>query len=110
MEKKIGSKEVKMGVSTNNSHKENQQKLSYEDINNVCMELSQQNQNMKTYIDKLHRQLEEMGDMLRTKRLDYLFKVIEFQRTFGTEFIAQCANEIQEALTIPEQNDEAKED
>lgn len=84
------------------------QKLSYEELNQACAELSQQAQQMRTYIQKLHKQLQSMEIALQTRRLDYLFKVVELSVNdralyqFHSDFVAACIAEIEESLTIPE--------
>ena len=71
-------------------------KLSYEQLNEACMQLYQQNQN-------LTRQVQQLNQVSMYKRLDYLFKVVEFaSKPFDTDFVMNCIEEIQEALTIPE--------
>jgi hypothetical protein len=42
------------------------------------------------------------------KRLDYLFKVMEFSHMFNAEFVTTCAQEIQDLLTVPEEKQEDK--
>lgn len=104
MEKKIGSKEVKMTPSTQ------QEKLSYEDLNKACIQLSQQNKQMDEYIQKMRAQMQQMVMDLQTKRLDYLFKVLELSakngwEMFHNDFVIKCAQEIEESLTIPEETE-----
>lgn len=78
------------------------QKLTYEQLNNVCSQLFQQNQ-------QLRKKLEETGSALSLKRLDYLFKVLENVNVFGdSDFINNCVDEIKEALT-PQVTAEGKE-
>ena len=36
------------------------------------------------------------------KRLDYLFKVLEHSKEFSSDFIINCVNEVEEAMTIPQ--------
>lgn len=36
------------------------------------------------------------------KRLDYLFKVLECSKEFSSDFIGNCASEIEEAITVPQ--------
>lgn len=106
MEKEIGSKEVKMKP----------QKLSYDELNQACAEMSQQIQQQGKYIQQLHKQLQEMNFMLQNKRMDYLLKIVELQgkrdtAVFNDNFYFSCIAEIEESLTIPEKEDsEAKED
>lgn len=102
-------KEVKLKpIKTDaNSKSEKNQKLTYEQLNQACIELSQQNQQMQTYIKKLQHQMIQMEGMLQAKRMDYLFKVIELymksEKFFDTDYVLKCAEEIQESLTIPEE-------
>ena len=112
MEKKIGSKEVKMKVST-----EQPQKLSYEQLNQACAEMSQQIQQQNKYIQQMHKQMQEMNFMLQNKRMDYLFRVVEIVNRsnvseyacFAKDFVENCIAEIQESLTIPQQEEEKEE-
>lgn len=112
MEKQIGSKEVKMNVST-----ERPQKLSYEELNQACAEMSQQIQQQNKYIQQLHKQMQEMNFMLQNKRMEYLFSVIGVANNykssdypcFDRQFVEECLAEIQESLTIPQQEEEKEE-
>ena len=103
MEEQKLNKEVKI----NSGNQSKPQKLTYEELNEVCAEMSQQLQQQKTYIQNLHKQMQEMGYALQTKRMDYLFKVLEMQNInntlFPDEFCSKCAKEIVESLTIPEE-------
>ena len=109
---KNGSKEVKMNVST-----QQPQKLSYEELNQACAEMSQQIQQQNKYIQQLHKQMQEMNFMLQNKRMDYLFRVVEIANRsnvseyacFAKDFVEECIAEIQESLTIPQQEEEKKE-
>lgn len=90
------------------------QKLSYEELNQACAEMSQQIQQQNKYIQQLHKQMQEMSFMLQNKRMEYLFKVVELSRTdgyykFDSDFVTICIKEIQESLTIPEQEEKKEE-
>lgn len=75
---------------------EKEQKLTYEQLNNICSELYQQNQ-------VLRKQLQEANLNNMFKRLDYLFKVVEYSNAFGDpEFIGNCIEEIKDAIVIKE--------
>ena len=111
MEEKIGSKEVKMSSSKNQP-----QKLSYEELNQACAEMSQQIQQQNKYIQQLHKQMQEMNFMLQNKRMDYLFRVTEIanrsnvsEYAFAKDFVENCIAEIQESLTIPQQEEDKEE-
>ena len=112
MEKEIGSKVVKMKGST-----EQPQKLSYEELNQACAEMSQQIQQQNKYIQQMHKQMQEMNFMLQNKRMDYLFRIVEIANKnntseyacFAKDFVEECIAEIQESLTIPEQEKDKEE-
>ena len=112
MEKKIGSKEVTMQVSTEQS-----QKLSYEELNQACAEMSQQIQQQNQYIQQMRKQMLEMNFMLQNKRMDYLFRIVEIANKnntseyacFAKDFVEECIDEIQESMTIPQQEEEKEE-
>ena len=110
MKEKIGSKEVKM------QHGQ-PQKLSYEELNQACAEMSQQIQQQNKYIQQMHKQMQEMNFMLQNKRMEYLFRVVEitnnykssFYPCFAKDFVEECIAEIQESMTIPQQEEEKEE-
>lgn len=80
---------------------ETEQKLSYEQLNKVCGELSQQNQYL---IKKL--QENNLSNMFR--RLDYLFLVLQHASVIkDSEFVNACIDEIKDAMIVPKE--EAKE-
>ena len=90
------------------------QKLSYEKLNQACAEMSQQIQQQNKYIQQLHNKMQEMNFMLQNKRMEYLFKVVEIANRnnvsecvcFAKDFVENCIAEIQESLTIPEEEEE----
>ena len=82
--------------------KKEKKKLSYEELENVCHQLSDQSQT-------LYRKLQEanLGNMF--KRLDYLFAVIENGAIFkekNPEFFDKCVEEIINSMTVPEATEE----
>lgn len=94
-------------VAMNTANKDNkQQKLTYEQLNDACNQLFQQNQ-------YLAKQLRELNMANSFKRLDYLFKVVELASTFkDDEFVADCIDEIKEAMVLkeePEDTDKKEE-
>ena len=95
------AKEIKMNSVKNDSEANApKQKLTYKQLNDVCNQLFQQNQ-------ELRKGLQEMNAVNMFKRLDYLFKVVELASTFkDSDFINSCMDEIKEALTIPADNKE----
>lgn len=96
----------KISINDGKVMEENQkeQKLSYSQLENIAHQLSEQ-------VRQLHRKLQESNFNNTFKRLDYLFKVVENEIHFPEEFRDTCINEIQELMTIPEDNkEEEKED
>lgn len=91
-----------VSINSKDTEKEKTQKLSYEQLNDACNQLWQQN---KQLVMK-NRELEQFA---MNKRLDYLFKVIENSKTFSSDFVVACTSEIEEAITIPQEISETKE-
>ena len=78
---------------------ERPEKLSYEQLENVAHQLSEQ---AKQLYMKL--QAANMSNMF--KRLDYLFKVVENGHMFKQDFLEKCITEIEEIMTVPEETEE----
>jgi hypothetical protein len=70
-----------------------EKKLSYDELENAANELLMQNQQMYNELQKAN-----MANVF--KRLDYLFKVVEFNTSFNTEFVNTCVAEIEDMMTI----------
>ena len=78
-------------------------KLTYEQLNNACNQLFQQNQQL------LHK-IQEINAVNMFKRLDYLFKVVELAATFkDADFVNSCIDEIKEAMTPAPEEENKKE-
>lgn len=105
MEEKKETKEVKMGV-VKGQDKEPMQKLSYEDLNKVCGELSEQNQQMRTYIRNLRGQIQQMAQNDMLARLGYMFEVLKYKELFDSDFVLYCTEEIKAGIIIPEEQPE----
>lgn len=78
------------------------EKLSYEQLENVAHQLSEQNK-------KLYTKLQEINMVNAFKRLDCLFKVVENASNFNQSFYSKCVDEIENLMTIPEQDIEKEE-
>jgi len=76
-------------------NKAKEEKMSYEELNNVAHQLSEQSKTLYT-------KLQEANMTNAFKRLDYLFKVLEFSDYFLPEFVATSAAEITAIITLPE--------
>lgn len=90
-------KTVKPALKTEeNSKVQKEKKVSYEELNNYCIQLYNQN---KTLIEQVKQK-----DMFNIfKRMDYLFQVLRYKDCFNNTFVETCAEEIQNALTVAEE-------
>lgn len=79
-----------------------QEKPSYEDLERELVGLRGLNNQLLMQLQQAN-----MGNLF--KRLDYLFKVVEFEESFTAEFATKCAKEIEEHLTLPEPSEESSE-
>lgn len=75
------------------------EKMSYEQLENVAHQLSEQNR-------QLFAKLQELNMTNMFKRLDYLFKVAENGHMFEQGFLEKCIAEIESLMTVPEQEEE----
>ena len=89
-------KVVKMQPATKDERPE---KLSYEQLENVAHQLSEQTKQLYMKL-----QAANMSNMF--KRLDYLFKVVENGHMFKQDFLEKCIAEIEEIMTVPEETEE----
>lgn len=71
-----------------------EQKFSYEQLEAIARQLSEQNNQLIAKIKEL-----QMGNVF--KRIDYLFKILENAHMFGEAFVTNCSKEIEEFMTIP---------
>lgn len=77
------------------------EKMSYEQLENVAHQLSEQNRQLFVKLQELN-----MANMF--KRLDYLFKVIENGHMFKQDFLEKCIAKIESLITIPKQEEESE--
>lgn len=89
-------------ISINGNSKDTKQKLTYEQLNEACNQLFQQNK-------QLTMRLREVEQFLGNRRMDYLFKVIEFSTLFHSDFVVNCVDEIEEAMKMPQSEEEKGE-
>lgn len=95
--------EQKNNVVNMQQSTERPEKMSYEQLENVAHQLSEQ---AKQLYMKL--QSANMNNMFR--RLDYLFKVIENSQKFNNEFVLKCISEVEEIMTVPEETEKEGND
>lgn len=70
--------------------------LTYEQLTEIANQLSRDNH-------ALRQQMQEMNYFNLFKRLDYLFKVVENDTKFATDFVETCKNEIVNLMTAVEE-------
>lgn len=79
------------------------EKMSYEQLEQVAHQLSEQAR-------QLYSQLQKSNMTNMFKRLDYLFKVVENGHMFKQDFLEKCIAEIEELMTVPEVEEDNKEE
>ena len=82
---------------------ERPEKMSYEQLEQVAHQLSEQAR-------QLYSQLQKSNMTNMFKRLDYLFKVVENGHMFKQDFLEKCIAEIEELMTVPEVEEDNKEE
>lgn len=102
MEEQSKAKQINMNADIGKSETK-QQKLTYEQLNDACNQLWQQNKQLVAR----NRELESFA---MNKRLDYLFKVLELSNQFSSDFVGNCSSEIEQAMTIPQDIEEHKKE
>ena len=71
--------------------------LTYDELKNVAGQLQQQN---KFLIEQLQKN--DYADL--HKRIEYLFKVVQYELSFSDQFVADCVKEIEDILTVPKED------
>ncbi len=94
----IKMEEQKKKVVEMKSQVQRPEKMSYEQLENVAHQLSEQNR-------QLFAKLQELNMTNMFKRLDYLFKVIENGHMFKQDFLEKCIAEIESLMVVPEQEE-----
>jgi len=87
-------KNLQVTKNTSSPVQKKEMKYTEEQLNEACRQI----------YDSMARKLQQMNMSNMFKRLDYLFKVLEFRDCFDDDFIDTCANEVKEILTIPKEN------
>lgn len=94
----IKMEEQKKKVVEMKPQEQRPEKMSYEQLENVAHQLSEQNR-------QLFAKLQELNMANVFKRLDYLFKVVENGHMFKQDFLEKCIAEIESLMTVPEQEE-----
>lgn len=88
-----------VGMAPQAKETEQSQKMSYEQLEQIAHQLSEQAR-------QLYSQLQKSNMTNMFKRLDYLFKVVENGHMFKQDFLEKCIAEIEELMTVPEESEE----
>lgn len=84
----------KMSVAQTTEPTQEKKKLSYEELTTVAMQYQQQNAQLRQQIDQLN-----YAGLIQ--QLTFLFKVLENPTYFSSEYLMQCAAQIQMMLDLP---------
>ena len=81
------------------NNKKETAKMSYDELENVAAQLSQQ-------VQHLHAKLQQNEVSNILSRLSILFKVLDNHKLFDPAFVHKCTKEIMDIITIPEDDNE----
>lgn len=112
MEEQNKNKNVKLGVVKGENKQDNTQppKYTYDQLNEICGKLFQENQYLKQQLQQAHETISMFN------RLNYLLKIVEINARqsnwhFTDDFMANSIKEIEGIMAIPEEaKEEEKED
>lgn len=97
MEKRLKTSEVNVVMN----EEKKREPLTYDQLNDACNQLWQQNQ-------QLMKKCQELENFNMFKRMDYLFKVLDYPTLFDKKFVNACTKEIKEAMVIPQETEKQK--
>lgn len=102
-EQKKNSKEVKMNTAKKADGQP--QKYTYDELNEIASRLFNENRYLKNSLQQAENAIRSF------ERLDYIFRVVELSSkagkyNFSDDFVGSCIQEIEQALTVPEQQEE----
>lgn len=93
MEEVKGTKNIEKDPQVANEQPE---KMTYEQLEQVAHQLSEQSR-------QLYMKLQQANMTNMFKRLDYLFKILEYHHMFEEDFVTKSVEEIVSIMTIPEE-------
>lgn len=83
-----------------------QEPISYEDLKKIAKQQQEQLLYMKKEYGTMALRLQEAMETLVGRRVELLFKVIEFKDSFNSEFVNTAADTIEKILTaVPPEAD-----
>ena len=81
-------------MSTGGTPVAKESRISYEELQKVAAQLSQQN-------DFFRKKLEQVDIQSFAMRLNYLFEILKNDKFFDNGFVSHCAGEIVDLMSIP---------
>ena len=100
--KKVTKKAAEEAAPVQSETKAVKRELTYDELKNYATQLSMQAQRMRQHIT-------ELEDLVNFKRLDYLFKVVEYPIQFPEDFVENCVKEIVSLMTPVQPEEETPE-
>lgn len=89
---------------------EKKEKMTYEQLENVAHQMSEQSRNLYAKNQQLAKALEESNMNNFFKKMDYLWAIIHSESVYITEeFKIKCGKEFMEMLSTEEPKEESKE-
>lgn len=93
-----------------NKKREVPEKMSYEQLENIAHQMSEQSRNLYSQNQQLAQKLKETELSNFFKKLEWLWLVINSDTTYLSEqFKIKCGQEFMESLTPPEESKESEE-
>lgn len=86
---------------------ENKQKLTYEQLEAMCKQLSQKNMEFATRLAQSQKQLESIN--VNALTLKYLFKVVKYKENFPKEFVDSSISTIIEFMSEKDNTETTEE-
>lgn len=93
-----------------NKKREVPEKMSYEQLENIAHQMSEQSRNLYSQNQQLAQKLKETELSNFFKKLEWLWLVINSDTTYLSEqFKIKCGQEFMESLTPPKESEESEE-
>lgn len=93
-----------------NKKREVPEKMSYEQLENIAHQMSEQSRNLYSQNQQLAQKLKDTELSNFFKKLEWLWLVINSDTTYLSEqFKIKCGQEFMESLTPPEESKESEE-
>ena len=88
--------------ATSNTEETKKTKLTYEELNNIASQLSQQNSKYRNELAKLSNSLQQSERQAGYAELNFRFMVLDKAALFPKEFVDRIKQEVMEFMTYQE--------